>query len=92
MTDGENTPGDYGDPFNTTTANTMQEATCTEMKKNGITIFAVAFDISDSAAKPLKNCASSPKHYFSSTTSVGMSEIFKQIGGSLSTGSPRLVK
>ncbi|MDB5555949.1 MAG: pilus assembly protein TadG [Rhizobium sp.] len=92
MTDGENTPGDYGDPFNTATANTMQEATCTEMKKNGITIFSVAFDISDAAAKPLKNCASSTKHYFSSTTSVGMTEIFKQIGASLSSGSPRLVK
>ncbi|UVC10382.1 VWA domain-containing protein [Rhizobium sp. TH2] len=92
MTDGENTPGDYGDPFNTSAANLMQEATCAEMKKNGITIFAVAFDISDSAAKPLKNCASSLKHYFSSTTSVGMTEIFKQIGASLSTGKPRLVK
>lgn len=92
MTDGENTPGDYGDPFSTSTANAMQEATCAEMKKNGITIFAVAFDISDTAAKPLKNCASSPKHYFSSTTTVGMTEIFKQIGVSLSIGSPRLVK
>ena len=92
MTDGENTPGDYGDPFNTATANAMQEATCAEMKKNNITIFAIGFDISESAAKPLRNCASSLKHYFNSTKSSGLTSIFTQIGVSLSSGVPRLVK
>lgn len=92
MTDGENTPGDYGDPFNTATANTMQESICTTMKSQGITIFAIGFDISTSAAKPLKKCASSDKHYFSSSRSQGLVDVFKQIGVSLSSGSPRLVK
>lgn len=91
MTDGENTPQDYGDPFGTEKANEMEVAACADMKAQGITIYTVAFDISDSAAKPLKECATSAKHYFSSSKSEGLIAIFGKIGSDLANGTPRLL-
>lgn len=91
MTDGENTPRDYGDPFDAETANEMEVDACADMKAQGITIYTVAFDISSSAAKPLKDCATSAKHYFSSSKSEGLIATFGKIGSDLANRSPRLL-
>lgn len=91
MTDGENTPGDYGDPFGRQVANQMEVAACADMKTQGITIYTVAFDITKSAAQPLKECASSDGHYFHSSKSADLIAAFDKIGSDLARGEARLL-
>ena len=72
----------------TTTLNTWMSQMCTTIKQNGIIIYTILFNNSDSATATLfQNCASPgpPSHYFNSPTGADLQSAFTQIGQELST-------
>ncbi len=59
---------------------------CTTIKANGITIYTILFNNSNSATQTLfQNCASTPADYFLSPTTATLQTAFQQIGRDLST-------
>lgn len=70
----------------TTTLNTWMSQMCTTIKSNGITIYTILFNNSNSATQTLfRNCASAPTDYFLSPTTATLQTAFQQIGRDLST-------
>lgn len=92
MTDGENTLSknysssneklhDAGDVAD---ANKISKKLCNKMKKQNVEIYTIAYDIKSAGAKNVvKNCASSPKHYFDAKSSAQLKAAFEDIGQSL---------
>jgi hypothetical protein len=59
---------------------------CTTIKQNGIIIYTILFNNSNSATQTLfRNCASTPTDYFLSPTNADLQKAFNQIGQDLST-------
>jgi len=89
MTDGENRSSPkYPDHSgtNTTTANKLTSETCENIKKSKekITIYTVAFEVSDSKTQSmLRSCATSPSHYFDADNSAELTASFRKIAKSL---------
>ena len=87
MTDGFNThlpnyPDHEG--TNTTDANNLTAQTCSAIKAKGITIFSVAFQVSDLTIKSvLQSCASSSTGYFDSTSTTDLVTAFQAIGNAI---------
>jgi Flp pilus assembly protein TadG len=70
----------------TATLNSWMSQMCTTIKANGITIYTILFNNSNSATQTLfQNCASSPSDYFLSPTGADLQSAFRQIGSDLST-------
>jgi hypothetical protein len=72
----------------TTTLNTWMSQMCTTIKQNGIIIYTILFNNSNSATATLfQNCASPgpPTHYFNSPTGTDLQNAFTQIGQELSS-------
>lgn len=98
MTDGENTlrfqasDGRHTAPSGNATAQAAQlkqtyddmNDICTYAKSKQIEIFTVAFDITAATAvTAMRNCASSPAHYFDAKDRQGLADAFKAIALSL---------
>ena len=87
MTDGINThspnyPDHYG--TDTATANTLTAQTCASIKAKGITIFTVAFQVTDLTIKGvLQNCATSTSGYYDSTSAADLQTAFQAIGNAI---------
>ena len=72
----------------TTTLNTWMSQMCTTIKQNGIIIYTILFNNSNSTTATLfQNCASPgpPTHYFNSPTGTDLQNAFTQIGQELSS-------
>jgi Flp pilus assembly protein TadG len=70
----------------TTTLNTWMSQMCTTIKQNGIVIYTILFNNSNSATQTLfRNCASSASDFFLSPTTAALQTAFTQIGQQLST-------
>jgi len=70
----------------TTTLNTWMSQMCTTIKQNGIVIYTILFNNSNSATQTLfRNCASTPSDYFLSPTNADLQKAFNKIGQDLST-------
>lgn len=89
MTDGENTRAPDYPTHNSASevlANELTAEICVNVKKHEITIYTVAFDVSDPDIKSiLEDCATSPSHYFDAADAEELSEAFASIGSSLRT-------
>ncbi len=87
MTDGYNTHSpNYPDHEGTSTtdANNLTAQTCAAIKAKGVTIFTVAFQVSDLTIKSiLQNCATSSAGYFDSTSSADLLAAFQAIGNAI---------
>ena len=86
MTDGENCCGARGAPAQLD-ENTM--AVCDNLKAEGVTVFAVAFEAPQSGVSLMSYCASSDGHFFN-TNGEGLSETFEAIGRQINSQSLRL--
>lgn len=88
MTDGYNTvSASYPAHWNTDTAdsNSVLAKTCANAKADGITVFTVAFQVTDPTIKSiLTSCATSASYFFDSSNSTQLTEAFKKIGSQLS--------
>lgn len=94
MTDGENTMSpDY--PYHwgndTVLANNLTKEACTNLKAQGVTIFAVTFGVnSPTAQQVMSDCATGPPYYYQAATASDLTAAFTDIGKSLATA--RLTK
>jgi Flp pilus assembly protein TadG len=70
----------------TSTQNAWMSQMCTTIKQNGIIIYTILFNNSDSNTQTLfRNCASAPTDYFLSPTDADLENAFTEIGRELST-------
>ncbi len=94
MTDGDNNNGEiynaYG-PYNTLkVTDSMLDSklaqTCTNMKKDGITVYTVTFTsgINQATKNFFKNCASSPDKWYDAPSQANLTDAFEQIARELS--------
>jgi Mg-chelatase subunit ChlD len=87
MTDGANTrapnyPQHWSSDVNL--ANQKLRQVCQNIKAKGITIYTIAFDVTDSSIKNLlANCASGPPFYYDASTNQALSNAFTSIAGQL---------
>lgn len=84
MSDGENTKAPnangYHNSSSKTKANEITEKVCNEIKSDGIELYTIAFEITDSATKALlKSCASNPDYYYDAKNSADLKAAFEQI-------------
>jgi Flp pilus assembly protein TadG len=91
MTDGVNSLGRIATnpevyTHNRSVGDSITADLCINIKKAGIEIFTVAFDVRDTTSEQLlRNCASSDEMYFAPTDSVGLRTAFGEIGNQLRT-------
>lgn len=86
MTDGEY--NQYGGKSGTaTTVSTHAKNICQQMKATGITVYTVGFDIGNTglAHDTLSDCATSPSHFFNTTTGDELRQAFREIALQIST-------
>lgn len=87
MTDGENTRAPDYPTHNSASAVLANELTveiCVNIKKQPITVYMIAFDVSDTNIKDiLEDCATSPSHYFDATDADALRDAFASIANSL---------
>ena len=87
MSDGVNTKSAQY-PYHTKNlgvdANRILDELCDEAKGKGITIYTIAFEVTDSTVRNLlEDCASSRENFFNATDSAALSDAFAAIGMSL---------
>ena len=87
MTDGDNTRApDYPthNSTNKTLANTLTSEICENVKAEKIVVYTVAFEVTDATIKNiLRDCATSPGHYFDAKDAKSLTSAFATIGASL---------
>lgn len=90
MTDGDNTASFSDSPNgnhygnNTAEADTYTDELCTEIKSNDITVYTIAFQVTNSSTKTLlENCATNPSLYFDATNASALTDAFAEIAASL---------
>lgn len=87
MTDGANTrapdyPGHSSGDVNL--ANQRLRQVCQNIKAKGITLYTIAFDVTDSTIKNLlADCASGPPFYYDANTNAALTNAFTSIAGQL---------
>jgi len=89
MSDGANTRSLASSGFHTETdvsaANTRTLAACNDIKDDGIDIFVIAFNVTDTdTISMLQSCASTFEHYSAATDLASLTAAFKAAGESVS--------
>lgn len=87
MTDGENQGSKNGKKHtgtNTNAANAKTDATCEAAKRDGVTIYTIAYDVSDrSTLSMLTRCASGSANFFDAGNASELNNAFQAIGDAL---------
>ncbi len=87
MTDGENQGSKNGtthDGNNTNAANDKTDATCEAAKRDGVTIYTIAYDVNDTTTKNmLTRCASGSSNFFDAGNASELNKAFQAIGDAL---------
>ena len=92
MTDGVNTPVEDGEePDSEEEANEQLLRECEAMKAEGITIFAVTFDMDGDLTDLYQQCTTVPEYQFDAETEFELEQVFGIIGDLVITGNARLV-
>lgn len=74
------TDGIYNKEFTTTDSTTQARNLCAEMKKTGIEVFTVGFDITDpSVVTTLMTCATAASNYYEAADGEGLKRAFRDI-------------
>ena len=89
MTDGRNTrskSGDRHDGWDQNDANRKTRELCRGIQGDGITVYTIAYGVTDGATQSLlRNCASSGSNYFSADSASELTEAFKEIAGAVTS-------
>ena len=87
MTDGVNSvspSADGHDGTDTAAANAITQQACSNAKADGITVFTVAFEVTDNTVKDvLRTCATSGGFFFDATDTSLLMSAFDAIGQQL---------
>lgn len=75
------TDGEYNTAYMNADSTTQARAVCDEMKKTGIEIYSVGFDLGGSATviETLTKCASSPANFYNATSGTQLIQAFRDI-------------
>ena len=75
------TDGEYNTQYTATDSNTQARAICAEMKKSGIEIYTVGFDIgtTGTAVETLTGCASQPEYFYNAKDGEDLKKAFRDI-------------
>ena len=88
MTDGQNTKsktGNFHNGNNSAEADNTTRTLCTNIKREDITVFTIAYDVSDNTTKSLiRQCASSNAMFFDADNAKDLDEAFQEIAENLS--------
>ncbi len=91
MTDGKNHPSQSGDPYSTEEADAQLLRECQAMKDEGITIFAVTFNMNGALAGLYQQCVSEPEYQYDAESDYDLEEVFGVIGNIVNALAVRLV-
>lgn len=87
MTDGENQRsknGVYHNNKNIVAANAKTDTLCTEAKRDGVTIYTIAYDVTDTTTKTMLNrCATDTSKFFDASNASELNKAFQDIGDAL---------
>ena len=87
MTDGENQGSKNGTKHtgkNQNAANAKTAATCEAAKRDGVTIYTIAYDVNDTTTKNmLTRCASGSANFFDAANASELNKAFEAIGDAL---------
>ena len=87
MTDGENQrskSGTYHNGRSINAANSKTDALCTAAKRDGVTIYTIAYDVNDTTTKSmLTRCASDGSKFFDAGSASELNTAFQSIGDAL---------
>ena len=87
MTDGENQrskSGQYHGQKNIGEANSKTDTLCREAKRDGVTIYTIAYEVNDTTTKSMLNrCATDGGKFFDANNASELTKAFKSIGESL---------
>ena len=92
MTDGGNHPSQSGDPYSSSEADAQLLRECQAMKDEGITIFAVTFNMDGALAALYQQCVSDPAYQYDAESDYDLEEVFGVIGNIVNTLGTKLVK
>ena len=75
------TDGEYNTSYSATDSTTQARQLCAEMKKTGIVVFTVGFDLGGNATaiNTLSNCASDPSKFYDTKTGDQLRHAFRDI-------------
>jgi uncharacterized protein YegL len=81
------TDGEYNEDYSGDSSTTQARAICTNMKASGVEVYTVAFQLSagSTAETTMRQCASSPSHFFNSTTGEELRQAFREIALQIAT-------
>ena len=89
MTDGANTRSKDGlghEGWNRNVANAATESTCTQVKADNITVYTIAYEVTDVPTQDLmRDCATTNVNYFQAENSTDLSNAFSAISASIQT-------
>ncbi len=91
MTDGNNHPSQSDDPYSQFEADAQLIRECQAMKDEGITIFAVTFNMDGVLAGLYQQCVSDPAYQFDAESAYDLEEVFGVIGNLVNALAIRLV-
>ena len=80
MTDGNNHPSQAGDPYSSEEADAQLLRECQAMKDEGITIFAITFNVGGALAELYQECVSDIVYQYDAESSDDLEEVFGVIG------------
>lgn len=84
MTDGENKPNSNYESVTAEEADDKLSVVCEAMKAQDYVVFTVTFQAPASVQPLMRDCATSPSHFFNSPTAADLNRAFRQIAGRLS--------
>jgi Flp pilus assembly protein TadG len=75
------TDGEYNTQYTATDSTTQARSVCAEMKKSGIEVFSIGFDVagSQTVLDTLQGCASSPSNFYNATDGAALKAAFRDI-------------
>ena len=87
MTDGKNEAsktGETHDGSNTAAANSKTDATCEAAKRDGVTVYTIAYDVDDTTTLSMLNrCATDSSKFFDASNASQLNDAFQAIGDAL---------
>ena len=81
------TDGEYNQWYSGDSAAIQAREICTNMKAAGITVYSVVFQLASGtdAEATMQHCATSPSHFFNSTTGDELRQAFREIALQIAT-------
>lgn len=90
MTDGVNHPDQSGDPISVSQANAELLKTCDAMKREGIVIYAITYNMGGSLSSLYQRCATIPEYEIAAESYSELTDAFVEIGDKITKGEGRL--